>query len=91
MSIGEVAARAGVKASALRFYEGEGLIHAARADSGHRRLLADHLELVEDVVVEHLFHDGRLDRHPPTPEARRSGDIVVYDVGAATPLFDPPA
>jgi len=55
----------------------------------HRRLLADHLVLVHDVVVEHLFHDGRLIRHDPTPEARRAGDHVVYDVGVAPPLFDP--
>jgi uncharacterized protein (DUF488 family) len=54
----------------------------------HRRLLADHLVLVHDVVVEHLFHDGRLTRHEPTPEARRSGGHVVYDVGVAAPLFD---
>jgi len=54
----------------------------------HRRLLADHLVLVRDVVVEHLFHDWRLTRHDPTPEARRSGDHVVYDVGVAPPLFD---
>ena len=54
----------------------------------HRRLLADHLVLVHEVVVEHLFHDGRLARHEPTPEARRSGDHVVYDVGVAPALFD---
>lgn len=53
----------------------------------HRRLLADHLVLVNDVVVEHLFHDGRLTRHEPTPEARRAGDHLVYDVGLAPPLF----
>jgi hypothetical protein len=43
--------------------------------------------LVHDVVVEHLFHDGCLTRHEPTPEARRSGDHVVYDVGLAPPRF----
>ena len=35
----------------------------------HRRLLADHLVLVEGVPVEHLFHDGRLAEHPPLAEA----------------------
>ena len=54
----------------------------------HRRLLADHLVLVHGVVVEHLFHDGRLSRHEPTAEARLAGDHVVYDVGVAPPLFD---
>lgn len=53
----------------------------------HRRLLADHLVLVHDVVVEHLFNDGRLTRHEPTTEARLAGDHVVYDVGVAPPLF----
>lgn len=44
----------------------------------HRRLLADHLVLIEDAVVEHLFHDGRCQRHPVTPEAMRVGSTVVY-------------
>ena len=52
----------------------------------HRRLLADHLVLIEDVAVEHLFHDGRLAPHPPTPEARRAGDHLVYDLDADRPL-----
>src|SRR5690606_20387678 len=42
----------------------------------HRRLVADHLVLVEDVPVEHLFHDGRLAEHPVTPGAARDGDHV---------------
>jgi uncharacterized protein (DUF488 family) len=54
----------------------------------HRRLLADHLVLVEHDVVEHLFHDGRLVRHEPTPEARLVGDVVVYDGGTQPALFD---
>jgi uncharacterized protein (DUF488 family) len=33
----------------------------------HRRLVADHLVLVDGVAVEHLFHDGRRQPHPPTP------------------------
>ena len=37
LSIGELAARSGVAASALRFYEEQGLIAAERNDSGHRR------------------------------------------------------
>ena len=36
-TIGEVAARSGVAASALRFYEEQGLIASERNDSGHRR------------------------------------------------------
>jgi MerR family redox-sensitive transcriptional activator SoxR len=37
LSIGEVARRSGVAASALRFYEERGLITSERAGSGHRR------------------------------------------------------
>lgn len=37
LTIGEVAARSGVAASALRFYEERGLIASERNDSGHRR------------------------------------------------------
>jgi MerR family redox-sensitive transcriptional activator SoxR len=36
LTIGEVARRSGVAASALRFYEEEGLITSERAGSGHR-------------------------------------------------------
>ena len=45
----------------------------------HRRLLADHLVLIEGVHVEHLFPDGRLTDHPVTPGARAAGSHVVYD------------
>jgi MerR family redox-sensitive transcriptional activator SoxR len=37
LSIGEVAARSGVAASALRFYEERGLITSERSGAGHRR------------------------------------------------------
>ena len=37
LTIGEVARRSGVAASALRFYEDKGLITSERAGSGHRR------------------------------------------------------
>jgi len=37
LTIGQVAARAGVATSALRFYEEQGLIASERTDSGHRR------------------------------------------------------
>jgi MerR family redox-sensitive transcriptional activator SoxR len=37
LTIGEVAHRSGVAASALRFYEERGLITSERAGSGHRR------------------------------------------------------
>lgn len=37
LTIGELAKRTGVTASALRFYEARGLIHSMRNPSGHRR------------------------------------------------------
>ncbi len=45
----------------------------------HRRLVADHLVLVERTPVEHVFHDGRTSAHPVTPEARRVGGVVRYE------------
>ena len=40
-SVGEIAARAGVATSALRFYEANGLISSERTEAGHRRYHAD--------------------------------------------------
>lgn len=37
LTIGDVARRSGFAASALRYYEAEGLIHSTRAGSGQRR------------------------------------------------------
>ena len=45
-TVGEIAGRAGVATSALRFYEDHGLIHAERNESGHRRYHADVLRRV---------------------------------------------
>jgi uncharacterized protein (DUF488 family) len=44
----------------------------------HRRLLADHLVLIDGIAVDHVFHDGRVVEHVPTPEAEPAGDHVVY-------------
>ncbi|QGG96588.1 DUF488 domain-containing protein [Actinomarinicola tropica] len=52
----------------------------------HRRLVSDHLVLVEERPVEHLFHDGRLTAHDPLETARRDDGHVVYDVGVDRPL-----
>jgi len=41
LSIGEVAERSGLAASAIRFYGKEGLIHADRTSSGQRRFRRD--------------------------------------------------
>ena len=51
LSVGEVARRAGVTTSALRFYEANGLITSSRTDAGHRRYLADTLRRVGFIRV----------------------------------------
>lgn len=50
-TVGEVAARAGVATSALRFYETNGLIASERTAAGHRRYHADVLRRVGFVKV----------------------------------------
>lgn len=48
----------------------------------HRRLLADHLVLIQGVDVVHLMHDGRRTPHPPTEGVRADGTRLIYDGGA---------
>jgi MerR family redox-sensitive transcriptional activator SoxR len=50
LTIGEVARRSGVAASALRFYEERGLITSERAGSGHRRYRRPVLRRVAFIV-----------------------------------------
>jgi len=50
-TIGEVAARAGVATSALRFYEDRGLITSERTSAGHRRYTPDVLRRVGFIRV----------------------------------------
>jgi MerR family redox-sensitive transcriptional activator SoxR len=50
LTIGEVARRSGVAASALRFYEERGLIASERAGSGHRRYPRSVLRRVAFIV-----------------------------------------
>jgi MerR family redox-sensitive transcriptional activator SoxR len=46
LTIGEISERTGVAPSALRYYERQGLIHAARSDGGQRRY---HREIIRRV------------------------------------------
>ena len=70
LTIGEVARRSGVAASALRFYEERGLIGAQRAGSGHRRYPRSVLRRIAFIVFAQrvgLTLDeirGELDRLP---------------------------
>ena len=50
LTIGEVAKRSGVAASALRFYEERGLIESERAGSGHRRFARPVLRRIAFIV-----------------------------------------
>jgi MerR family redox-sensitive transcriptional activator SoxR len=50
LTIGEVARRSGVAASALRFYEERGLIASERAGSGHRRYARPVLRRIAFIV-----------------------------------------
>ena len=50
-TVGEVADRAGVATSALRFYESNGLITSDRTPAGHRRYTADVLRRVSFIRV----------------------------------------
>lgn len=50
LTIGEVAKRSGVAASALRFYEGKGLITSQRDGSGHRRFHRSTLRRIAFIV-----------------------------------------
>ena len=50
MTIGEIARRSGVAASALRYYEERGLIRSERAGSGHRRYPRSVLRRIAFVV-----------------------------------------
>jgi MerR family redox-sensitive transcriptional activator SoxR len=50
LTIGEVARRSGVAASALRFYEERGLIRSERAGAGHRRYPRSALRRIAFIV-----------------------------------------
>ena len=51
LTIGELAERSGLAASAIRFYERQGLIHAERTPSGQRRFRRDVLRRVAFIRI----------------------------------------
>jgi MerR family redox-sensitive transcriptional activator SoxR len=51
LAIGEVASRAGVETSALRFYESQGLIHSERTSGGQRRFHREVLRRIAFIRV----------------------------------------
>jgi uncharacterized protein (DUF488 family) len=52
----------------------------------HRRLLADHLTLIEGLEVIHLMHDGRRMLHALTDTVWRDGGHLTYDLPAGSKL-----
>lgn len=54
LSVGDVASRAGVAASAVRYYDDCGLIRSVRSDSGHRRFPPDVLRRVSFIRTAQL-------------------------------------
>jgi MerR family transcriptional regulator, redox-sensitive transcriptional activator SoxR len=71
LTIGEVAKRSGVAASALRFYEDRGLIRSERAGSGHRRYPRSVLRRIAFIVFAQRIGlsldeiNAELDKLPP--------------------------
>jgi MerR family transcriptional regulator, redox-sensitive transcriptional activator SoxR len=78
LTIGEVAKRSGVAASALRFYEDRELISSERAGSGHRRYPRSVLRRIAFIVFAQRVGltleeiKGELDKLPPDRAPGRS-------------------
>lgn len=51
LSVGEVAARSGIRVSAVHFYEARGLIHAARSGGNQRRFAREVLRRIAVIKV----------------------------------------
>jgi MerR family redox-sensitive transcriptional activator SoxR len=51
LTVGEVAARSGIRVSAVHFYEAKGLIHAARSSGNQRRFAREVLRWIAVIKV----------------------------------------
>ncbi|MBB1154101.1 MULTISPECIES: MerR family transcriptional regulator [Amycolatopsis] len=80
MRIGELAQRTGTTTRALRFYEAQGLLPAARAANGYREYDEDHLRLVEEIQTLRTVGFS-LDDTRPFVDCLRTG----HDAGDACP------
>jgi MerR family redox-sensitive transcriptional activator SoxR len=79
LTIGELATRSGVRASALRFYEERGLLRSERIPSGHRRYSSVALRQVAFIVFAQrigmsLEEVGRLLDKLPSRRAPQAAD-----------------
>ncbi|MGW3265589.1 MerR family transcriptional regulator [Streptomyces sp. NPDC001056] len=86
MRIGELAARAGTTARALRYYEARGLLPARRDEKGHRAYGEEDLRLLEQIRTLRDF-GFELEETRPFVECLRAGhpegdscpaSLVVY-------------
>ncbi|MYW96779.1 MerR family transcriptional regulator [Amycolatopsis rubida] len=80
MRIGELAQRTGTTTRALRFYEAQGLLPAARAANGYREYDEDHLRLVKEIQTLRTVGFS-LDDTRPFVDCLRTG----HDAGDACP------
>ncbi|GAB3370921.1 MerR family transcriptional regulator [Amycolatopsis echigonensis] len=80
MRIGELAQRAGTTTRALRFYEAQGLLPAARAANGYREYDEDDLRLVTEIQTLRTVGFS-LDDTRPFVDCLRTG----HDAGDACP------
>ena len=55
LSIGQLATRSGLAVSAIRYYEAEGLIHAARNAGGQRRFLRSDIRRLSFIRIAQQF------------------------------------
>lgn len=55
LTIGQVAERTGLAASAIRYYESQGLVHAIRTESGQRRFRRSDLRRLSFVMAAQGF------------------------------------
>ena len=51
LTIGDLAARTGLSVSAIRFYEGKGLVHPLRSSGGQRRFLRSDIRRLSFVLI----------------------------------------
>ena len=98
LTIGALSERTGVAASALRFYEAEGMIHSRRSSGGQRRYKREtirrvsFIKVAQEVGLSLIEIRSALGLAPPEPHPEREGLGTASDVlAAADRRPDPPA
>jgi DNA-binding transcriptional MerR regulator len=86
MRIGELARRAGTTTRALRFYESQGLLTAARAANGYREYGEDDLRLVTEIQALQTIGLS-LDDTRPFVECLRAGHDTGDSCGDSIEVY----